>query len=142
MKQIRQQIAPGMYQTMQTHCDVCGGKGKIIKKKCTVCQGKKTKRGSAEISVTIEKGMNDGQKITLEREGDQNPDITSGDIVFTIVTLEHPMFIRDGDNLRTKLTITLKQALLGFIKHVKHLDDTHLLVEKTTVTQPGILITF
>lgn len=123
---------------MQSHCDICAGKGKVVKTKCLVCKGKKTRRGSNEISVTIEKGMLNGQKIVLEKEGDQNPDVTSGDIIFTLNTLEHPVFTRDGDHLRIKQTISLKEGLLGFKKDLVHLDGSHLVIEKHTITQPGI----
>src|SRR5689334_17243776 len=44
-------------------CDVCQGKGKMIKSKCTLCKGLKVSKNHREISVTIRKGMKNGEKI-------------------------------------------------------------------------------
>ena len=43
----RRMFGYGMYQQVQTNCDVCHGTGKVIKKKCHVCQGKKVRFGLA-----------------------------------------------------------------------------------------------
>ncbi|KXS11886.1 heat shock protein DnaJ family protein [Gonapodya prolifera JEL478] len=138
IKIVRHQLGPGMFQQMQTTCDVCGGKGKVVRTKCPHCQGKKVKRRSNQISVAIERGMTDGQKIVFEREGDQSPDVTPGDVVFTLKTAEHPVFTRVGDNLYTHETITLQEALVGFRKVLKHLDGSEVILDRNgTVTQPG-----
>ncbi|KAJ3342112.1 DnaJ- protein scj1 [Gonapodya sp. JEL0774] len=122
-------------------CDVCGGKGKVVKTKCPHCHGKKVKRRSNQISIAVERGMTDGQKIVFEREGDQAPDVTPGDVVFTLKTAQHPVFTRVGDNLYTQETITLEEALLGFRKQLKHLDGEYVVIERNgTVTQPAIAI--
>ena len=99
---VRHQIAPGFIQQMQTTCDVCSGKGKVVKSTCPLCKGKKIVRGSNELSVNIEPGVPDGHAIVFENEGDQHPDITSGDIVFIVRMEEHPVFRREGDNLYRK----------------------------------------
>lgn len=78
---LRQQIAMGIFQQMQVHCDTCGGKGKIIASKCPHCNGAKVKRGNHQFTVAIEKGMTDGQALTFEREADQDPEFTPGDVV-------------------------------------------------------------
>ena len=132
-------LAPGFIQQMQTTCDVCSGKGKIIKSTCSVCAGKKVKRGGVEVTVSIEKGMADGQTINLERQADESPDHSAGDLIFTIQTQPHPVYSRKGDNLYAKETITLKEALLGFTKTLTHLDGTTFEVKRSTVTQPGMV---
>lgn len=38
-KVVRQQIAPGFVQQMQTPCQQCNGKGKIVTRKCLKCRG-------------------------------------------------------------------------------------------------------
>ena len=53
--------------------------------------------------------------------------------------MPHPRFKRNGNNLHTVVTLTLEEALLGFIKEIEHLDDHIVTIEKTKVTQPGII---
>ncbi|KAI9096158.1 hypothetical protein DFS34DRAFT_155724 [Phlyctochytrium arcticum] len=139
IKIIRQMLGPGMYQQMQTQCDQCGGRGKVVKSKCSACDGHKVKRGSHQLSVTIERGMDDQQKIVMEQEADESPEITPGDIILTLKTSPHPVFTRQGDNLYAKEFITLKEALLGFTKKIRHLDGEFISVSRDGVTQPGFV---
>ncbi|KAJ3385616.1 DnaJ- protein scj1 [Entophlyctis sp. JEL0112] len=139
IKIVRQQLAPGMFQQMQTTCDVCGGKGKIVKSKCTSCHGHKVKRGSHQISVSVERGMPDGHHIIFENEGDEHPDITSGDIHFVVETLDHPVFTRNGNDLKMSRQISLKEALLGFKFDVMHLDGNSISISREVPTQPGFI---
>ncbi|KAI9346086.1 hypothetical protein DFJ73DRAFT_838273 [Zopfochytrium polystomum] len=140
IKIVKQMLGPGIYQQMQTTCDVCGGKGKIVKSKCASCHGHKVKRGSRQLTVTIERGMQDGQRIVFEHEGDEHPDQAAGDVVFTVQTLPHPVFIRTGNDLRIKRNISLKEALLGFSFSLKHLDGKDIVIKREgVVTQPGFV---
>jgi len=63
--------------------------------------------------------------------------VRSGDVFFRVETIRHPRFEREGDNLKTKVKLSLKEALLGFKKEVSHLDGHPVEIEKTKVTQPG-----
>ncbi|KAJ3189922.1 DnaJ- protein scj1 [Gaertneriomyces sp. JEL0708] len=134
---VRQMLAPGMYQQMQMTCDACQGQGKTIKRKCPACSGQKVKRGNQQVTITIERGMAEGQQIVLERGADEAPDTIPGDVVFTVRQTPHPMFTRKGNNLYMKETLTLKEALLGFERKIKHLDGTYITIKRDRVTQPG-----
>jgi DnaJ-class molecular chaperone len=50
------------------------------------------------------------------------------------------VFKREKDNLRMKMKISLKDALVGFTKEIKHLDGHIVTISKKTVTQPGEII--
>ena len=64
-----------------------------------------------------------GDKIVLEGEGDQSPDVEPGDIVFHLKQNEHDVFDRAGADLSAHIEITLAEALCGFSRVVlKHLD--------------------
>ncbi len=52
-------------------------------------------------------------------------------------TLPHPVFTREGNNLKMNVKISLKQALLGFKKEITHLDGHKVLIEKKKITRPG-----
>jgi DnaJ-related protein SCJ1 len=134
---VRQQFAPGIYQQMQTTCQACGGKGKVVTAVCVACQGTKIKRGSSQLTVYIERGMNDGTKIDFEGESDQSPDLAAGDVVFTLKQAPHAVFTREKLNLHVKHTITLKEALLGFETVMKHLDGSDIPLKRSAVTQNG-----
>jgi DnaJ-related protein SCJ1 len=134
---IRQQFAPGIFQQMQTTCNSCGGKGRVVSEKCPHCKGHKVKRGSTQQTIYIEKGMNDGARIEFEGESDQSPDYSAGDLIFTLKQIPHPVFTREGMNLQMKHTITLKDALLGFETTVNHLDGEKLVLKRDSVTHNG-----
>ena len=134
---IKQMLAPGMYQTVQTTCDKCGGKGKIVTSTCPVCSGRKVMRGEDILDVSIERGMSDGEVIKFDEAGDQSPDYVAGDVKFIIKTKIHPVFTRRNDNLYMKQQITLVEALLGFEKHLIHLDNSTVVLKRSTITPPG-----
>lgn len=126
------------FTILHYRCDACGGTGKVIKAKCPACSGKKVSRGSHEITITVEKGMADGEIVSFPMGGDQAPDITPGDLNFKLVQRTHPLYTRRGDNLYTTATLSLKEALLGFTKTIKQLDGSDVELTRQTVTQPGM----
>ncbi|ORZ31091.1 hypothetical protein BCR44DRAFT_84479 [Catenaria anguillulae PL171] len=142
VKTFRQMLAPGMFTTMQQVCDECGGKGKVVKHKCPVCSGSKVQRGSSQLTVSVERGMQPGSRIVFEREADASPDYSPGDAVFVLEEVPHPVFVREGvNNLRTKVQIGLVEALGGFERAITHLDGHKVTLkrDKGTVTQPGFV---
>ncbi|MFY9714114.1 MAG: DnaJ C-terminal domain-containing protein [Microbacterium sp.] len=64
--------------------------------------------------VKIPAGVADGQKIRLRGRGRPSPDGgESGDIVVQIAVKPHPVFTRDGLNLRLTVPVTFTEAALG-----------------------------
>ncbi|MFT4258243.1 DnaJ C-terminal domain-containing protein [Microbacterium sp.] len=64
--------------------------------------------------VKIPAGVSDGQKIRLRGRGRPSPDGgESGDIVVQIAVRPHPVFTRDGLNLRVVVPVTFTEAVLG-----------------------------
>mmetsp|Transcript_11086 Transcript_11086/g.18575 ORF Transcript_11086/g.18575 Transcript_11086/m.18575 type:complete len:114 (-) Transcript_11086:54-395(-) len=63
----------------------------------------------------------------------------AGEVIFKVQVLPHARFTRDGDNLKTQVEISLKQALLGFRVELEHLDGHKVVLERKRgqVTQPG-----
>jgi DnaJ family protein A protein 2 len=140
MKTMMRHMGP-MIQRFQTVCSDCNGEGEIIKDKdrCKVCHGKKTVTERKVLHVHVDKGMQDGQKVTFKGEGDQGPDITPGDVIFVIEQKPHPRFQRKGNDLYYHAEIDLLTALAGGAIAVEHLDDRWLRVAVTPgeVISPG-----
>ncbi|WP_424937002.1 MULTISPECIES: DnaJ C-terminal domain-containing protein [Bacteria] len=64
--------------------------------------------------VKIPAGVADGQKIRLRGRGRPSPDGgESGDIVISVTVRAHPVFTRDGLNLRMTVPVTFTEAVLG-----------------------------
>lgn len=64
--------------------------------------------------VKIPAGVSDGQKIRLRGRGRPSPDGgEAGDIVVQVAVRPHPVFTRDGLNLRLTVPITFTEATLG-----------------------------
>lgn len=64
--------------------------------------------------VKIPAGVADGQKIRLRGRGRPSPDGgENGDIVVQIAVRPHPVFTRDGLNLRVTVPVTFTEAALG-----------------------------
>merc|ERR1712080_367145 len=103
----------------------CQGQGDRFapKLRCKKCSGKKVNRERKILEVSVDKGMEDGQKITFGGEGDQEPGMEPGDIIIVLDEKEHPVFKRNGQDLIMKLNISLTEALTGLRKAVKTLDD-------------------
>ena len=64
--------------------------------------------------VKIPAGVSDGQKIRLRGRGRPSPDGgETGDIVVQVTVRPHPVFTRDGLNLRVTVPVTFTEAALG-----------------------------
>jgi molecular chaperone DnaJ len=66
------------------------------------------------ITVRIPAGVTDGQKLKLRGKGEPSPDGgEAGDLVLTVRVDKHPVFERDGLNLRLNVPVTFAEAALG-----------------------------
>jgi DnaJ-class molecular chaperone len=65
-----------------------------------------------DVDVKIPAGLADGQQIRLKGQGLPGPGAV-GDALITVTIAPHPLFEREGTNLRVNLPITLYEAVLG-----------------------------
>lgn len=74
----------------------------------------KVKLNGKEVSVNIPAGVNDGQKIKLRGKGQPSPNGgEAGDLIITCNIKPHPIFTRDGNNIRVTVPVTFAEAVLG-----------------------------
>ena len=73
MKISIRQLGPSMIQQMQHPCNECKGTGETIndKDRCTQCKGEKVVQEKKVLEVVVEKGMQNGQRITFPGEADE-----------------------------------------------------------------------
>jgi DnaJ-class molecular chaperone len=71
-----------------------------------------TLSGGKTIDLKLPKGVEDGAKIRLAGQGQQGPG-GMGDAIVSIEISPHPFFVREGNDIRLTLPITLKEAVLG-----------------------------
>lgn len=71
-------------------------------------------QGMEPLNVKIPAGVQDGQKIKLRGKGRPSPSGgPSGDLIVTVRVKPHPVFTRDGANLRVTVPVTFTEAALG-----------------------------
>ncbi|KQO61382.1 DnaJ C-terminal domain-containing protein [Curtobacterium sp. Leaf261] len=75
---------------------------------------KLTQGSGRPVNVRIPAGVADGQKIRLKGRGEPSPDGgEAGDLTVTVTVRKHPVFERDGLNLRVDVPVTFVEATLG-----------------------------
>ena len=74
-----------------------------------------------DVDVKIPAGLADGQQIRLKGQGLPGPGAI-GDALITVTIAPHPLFTREGNNLKLELPVTLYEAVLGAKVRVPTLD--------------------
>lgn len=114
-------------------CHPCQGRGKKVREACKKCDSKGTVDLQKNVSITLSPLMSSGDKVKMERGGHQFKQ-TFSDLIISIEIESHPIFKRNGDKLMMKLELTLYEALFGFTRTIKYIDDTSFTIESSTKT--------
>lgn len=89
------------------------------------------------LTITVRQGWKAGTKITFPNEGDQLPNQTPADIVFTIQEKFHSLFKRQGSDLIHTVRLPLVDALVGSMVSVPTIEGKPLQVRINPVAKPG-----
>ena len=92
------------------------------------------------INVFVPPGTNDGEKIVISGEGNYVSEKQKGDIVIEIKIKPHEKFMKEGNNLYYKHTLTLKEALCGFSFDILHLNQQSIVFnnkQNVVIIKPG-----
>ena len=97
-----------------TTCSVCQGEGEIPEKICKKCRGKGITTDIETITVSVPFGVDDGQIIKLEGQGEAGKKgELPGDLYIRIHLKKHRYFVKKGDDIYHELSISFTQAVLG-----------------------------
>ncbi len=95
-------------------CPRCGGEGRIVTHPCEACTGSGRVNEERRIEVSVPAGIETGQRIALEGQGEAGPrGGPPGDLFVVVSVKEHPQLVRRGTELFFQLPITFPQAALG-----------------------------
>lgn len=95
-------------------CPECQGEGEIPERPCKKCRGTGRIKGLETISINIPSGVDDGQIIKIEGQGEEGKKgELPGDLYIRIHLKKHKYFTKKGDDIYYKLPITFSQAVLG-----------------------------
>ena len=110
----------------------------IMNQQVAVKSKHKCKQEETTLEITVERGMSDGAVIKFPRMSEQTPGMIPGDVVFIVKEKPHKQFQRRGNDLEMTMKITLQEALLGFRRVVKHLDEHEFVVtNKNGISKPN-----
>jgi DnaJ-class molecular chaperone len=131
-KQMRiQQMGPMITQSI-IDCGQCEGKGRVIREKCKKCTKGIVER-TKKIVIPLSKDLVPGNKINVKNQGHIQGDSVS-DVVISVNILPHSLFIQRNHDLVVNVELTLLEALFGFSKTIKNLDNSDIVLESTVKT--------
>ncbi|MDR1852527.1 MAG: molecular chaperone DnaJ [Propionibacteriaceae bacterium] len=105
-------------------CPNCRGFGTIISNPCGECAGEGRVRTRRTINVKIPAGVNTGNRIHLDSQGEVGPGGgPAGDLYVEITVQKHDVFTRSGDNLEMIVSIPMTAAALGTEIPIKTLES-------------------
>ncbi|WP_024871152.1 molecular chaperone DnaJ [Tolumonas lignilytica] len=130
------QMRQGFFAVTQA-CPHCHGKGKIITDPCRKCHGDGRVQKTKTLSVKIPAGVDTGDRIRLAGEGEAGEfGAPAGDLYVQVHVKEHPIFVRDGNNLYCEIPISFTTAALGGEVAVPTLDG-RVMLKIPSETQTG-----
>ena len=107
-------------------CTRCGGTGKI-RTPCRTCGGEGRVRHTEAIDVRIPPGIANGARLRVPGKGNSGTmGAPAGDLYLRVEVRPHPFFERRGDDIYTKVPVTVSEATLGKKIEVPTIDGRSL----------------
>jgi molecular chaperone DnaJ len=123
--------------SISTTCGQCRGEGKIIVEPCAACHGQGRTRKMQSLSVRIPPGVDNGSRLRVGGAGEAGLSGGSpGDLYVVIHVREHPIFLRQGNDVVVEVPVSFPQAALGTEVEVPTLDGK-VKVKIVSGTQSG-----
>src|SRR6266404_151330 len=107
-------------------CTRCGGTGKL-RTACKTCGGEGRVRRAETIDVRIPAGVANGGRVRVPGKGNSGTmGAPAGDLYLRVVVKPHEFFERRGNDLYTKIPVTVSEATLGAKIEVPTIDGRSL----------------
>jgi molecular chaperone DnaJ len=107
-------------------CTRCGGTGKL-RTMCRTCNGEGRVRRTETIDVRIPAGVASGARMRVPGKGNVGTmGAPAGDLYLRVIVKPHEFFERRGDDLYTKIPVTVAEATLGAKIEVPTIDGRSL----------------
>lgn len=120
-------------------CGKCGGTGKKISAPCSRCSGEGMVRVEKVVEVQIPAGVEDGQQMRLDGEGEEVAGGVPGDLYILLREEEHPLFERRGADLFAPLRVDLMTAVEGGTAELQGADGETLRIKIEEGAQSGVV---
>jgi len=144
---IIRQIGPGMIQQTRQSCNDCKGSG-ILNSGCDECKNGFVQTENI-VHLHLTPDMHNGYLYNFPKQGNQtNKSSEIGDFTVALKYKQHPIFKTDNRDIIMNQQITLKEALTGFVKSIKHpngetinINTTHTILNTTSnflISEKGI----
>ncbi len=109
----QQRTAFGVFQN-ESVCPDCHGTGKKIKNKCPKCNGKGYEHKRVKLDIKIPAGIQSGQQVRVPNKGERGINGgPNGDLYIEIIVARHKNFVREGNDIRISIPISVVDATLG-----------------------------
>ena len=118
-------------------CAQCQGAGKTPEHPCKSCNGEGNKREKTQITIDVPAGIDDGQTLRLSGLGNAGSHGSgAGDLFVVVQVVPDKRFVRDGNDIRSDVTVSVADAALGTEVSV---DTVHgdVTLKIPAGTQPG-----
>jgi len=107
-------------------CNRCGGTGKL-RTACKTCGGEGRVRHNETIDVRIPAGVANGGRVRVPGKGNAGTmGAPAGDLYLAVVVRPHEFFERRGNDLYTRIPVTISEATLGAKIEVPTIDGRSL----------------
>ena len=107
-------------------CTRCGGTGKL-RTACKTCGGEGRVRRTESIEVRTPAGVSNGGRVRVPGKGNSGTmGAPAGDLYLRVVVRPHEFFERRGDDLHTRIPVTVSEATLGAKIEVPTIDGRSL----------------
>ena len=107
---------------------------------CHVCHGTKLVPSMDSLLVWVEKGTPEDHTIEFKDAADEYINVRPGTVKIKVESLPHKVFTRIGNDLHMDIHLTLREALIGFEKTLRHLDGHEVDIERSgKVTKPDLV---
>jgi molecular chaperone DnaJ len=101
------------FMTFSQTCPLCHGTGSSAAEKCAVCKGKGYEEINDKITITIPKGIDNGNRLRVSGKGNIGKNGRRGDLYITFEVEEDKHFIRNDNDVYIEIPVFFTQAIKG-----------------------------